>query len=64
MDEYFPASHGAQETAPVLLVRPGSHAVQVVDAIWVPIQPAGHARNGAQLSSWQLVIYEPSGTSA
>ena len=54
--ENFPASHGAQETAPVELARPGSHVLQSVDGGTVPIEPGGQARNGSQLSSWQVVM--------
>jgi hypothetical protein len=60
--ENFPASHGAQETAPNVLARPGSHFSQLVDGGRVPFEPAGHARNESQSSSWQLVMYDPSGT--
>ena len=57
VDEYFPASQKAQEIAPKVLARPGSHALHSVDGGRAPIHPAGHARNGSQFASaWQLVI--------
>ena len=56
VDEYFPASHEAQEIAPEVLAFPALHALHSVDGGRVPIEPAGHARNGSQLSSWQLVM--------
>jgi hypothetical protein len=54
--ENFPASHEAQEIAPEVLAFPAVHALHSVDGGRVPIEPAGHARNGSQLSSWQLVM--------
>jgi len=57
VDEYFPASHRAQEIAPEVLAWPALHALQSVDGGRVPIHPAGQVRNGSQSSaSWQLVM--------
>ena len=56
VDEYFPASHRAQEIAPEVLAFPALHGSHSFDAGCAPTQPAGHVRNGSQLSSWQLVM--------